>query len=121
MQYADDFTQVIITKCNTKITEERKQEHKRNVEEEIRKQNEFERKWKIKTNIQKFVIINIGFFKAPQININNEDIEYATQARLLGLHFKRNNFFVKQVFLNTKKARAELKKLYRFRYVAESV
>ena len=121
MQYADDFTQVIITKCNTRITEERKLEHKRNIEEEITKQNEFERKWKIKTNMQKFVIINIGFYKAPQVNINNQDMEYATEARLLGLHFKRNNFFVKQVFLNTNKARAELKKLHRFRYLKKKL
>ena len=114
-QYADDFTQVIISKFNTRITEEKKEEHKRHVEEEIEKQNEYERKWKIKTNIEKFVIITIGFYKAPKISINNREIEYATEARLLGLHFRRNNFFTKQVFLNTKKARTELKKLYRFR------
>ena len=78
MQYADDFTQVIISKFNSTITEEKKMEHKRHVEEEIEKQNEYERKWKIKTNIQKFVIITIGFYKAPKINIDNEDIEYAT-------------------------------------------
>ena len=121
MQYADDFTQVIISKFNSTIKEEQKLEHKQHVEEEINKQNEYERKWKIKTNIQKFVIITIGFYKAPKINIDNNDIEYATEARLLGLHFRRNNFFTKQVDLNIKKARAELKKLNRFRLLKRRI
>ena len=46
---------------------------------------------KIKTNIEKFVIITIGFYKAPNISINNREIEYATETRLLGLHFRRQN------------------------------
>ena len=121
MQYADDFTQVIISKFDTAITQERKMEHKRHIEEEIQKQNEYEREWKIKTNIQKFVIITIGFYKAPKIEIDNREIEYATEARLLGLHFRRNNFFTKQVTLNTHKARAELRKLYRFRLLKKKL
>ena len=40
MQYADDFTQVIISKFNSTITEEKKMEHKQHVEEEIEKQND---------------------------------------------------------------------------------
>ena len=64
MQYADDFTQVIISKFNTTITQESKDTHKRHVEAEINKQNRFEKQWKIKTNTSKFAIITVGFYKA---------------------------------------------------------
>ncbi|CAL4072100.1 unnamed protein product, partial [Meganyctiphanes norvegica] len=82
MQYADDFTQIIISKFNTTITQACRDQHKNNVEEEIRKQNDFERRWKIKTNVNKFTIINIGFFIAPTIVINNTPIPYVTHTKL---------------------------------------
>ncbi|CAL4164884.1 unnamed protein product [Meganyctiphanes norvegica] len=110
MQYADDFTQIIISKFNTTITQACRDQHKNNVEEEIRKQNDFERRWKIKTNVNKFTIINIGFFIAPTIVINNTPIPYVTHTKLLGLQLTRNNFYVKQIQQNTIRARAELKK-----------
>ena len=115
MQYADDFTQVIISKFNTTITQVQKEQHRQHVEDEIRKQNAFEKQWKIKTNIDKFKIITIGFYKAPMINIDNLDIPYSTEIELLGLKFSRNNFYVKQVETSVQRANAELKKLQRFR------
>ena len=50
MIYADDFTQIIITKCN-KINDHARNIHRENVKNEILKQNMYERQWKIKTNI----------------------------------------------------------------------
>ena len=64
LQYADDFTQAIISKFNSRINQAARERHKKNIEDEINKQNEYERKWKIKTNVSKFNIINIGFYKA---------------------------------------------------------
>ena len=49
-QYADDFTQVIVTKFNVNINNARKEIHKTNVIEEIEKQNAYERLWKISNN-----------------------------------------------------------------------
>ena len=115
MQYADDFTQVIISKFNTTITQVQKEQHRQHVEDEIRKQNAFEKQWKIKTNIDKFKIITIGFYKAPMINIDNLDIPYSTEIELLGLKFSRNNFYVKQVETSVQRANAEFKKIQRFR------
>ena len=66
-QYADDFTQVIISKFNTTITKASKEIHKQHIEDEIEKQNTFEKQWKIKTNMTKFAIITVGFYKAPNI------------------------------------------------------
>ena len=116
-QYADDFTQVIISKFRTPINQECKETHKQHIENEIIRQNNFETKWKISTNLTKFSIINIGFYKAPGITINGQDIPYERQTTLLGLRFSRNNFFMKQVDHIEKRARAELKKLLRFRYL----
>ena len=114
-QYADDFTQVIISKFNSPITLESKDQHKIHVEQEINKQSHFEKQWKIKTNTSKFNIITIGFYKAPNIVIQNTVIPYSLQTKLLGLTFRRNNFYVKQVDNISKRANAELKKLKRFR------
>ena len=62
------------------------------------------------TNTEKFTIITIGFYKAANIVIDNTPIPYSNDAKLLGLTFKRNNFYVKQVDSNVNRARAELKK-----------
>ena len=117
LQYADDFTQVIISKFHSTITQNSKELHKKHVEDEIIKQNTFERQWKIMTNTEKFTIITIGFYKAATIVIDNTPIPYSNDTKLLGLTFKRNNFYVKQVDSNVNRARAELKKLARFRYL----
>ncbi|CAL4077716.1 unnamed protein product, partial [Meganyctiphanes norvegica] len=76
MQYADDFTQVIISKFPTTLTQAARDTHKINVEDEIQKQNDYENKWKIKTNLLKFTIINIGTYKAPIIVVQNTPIPY---------------------------------------------
>ena len=101
MQYADDFTQIIITKCN-KINDYARTIHKENVEHEILKQNKYEREWKIKTNMNKFKIIMIGNNPKQNIHIDNTIIQYSTKINLLGLNFKSRNFFKDQVDSNIK-------------------
>ena len=120
-QYADDFTQVIVSKFDRKIDRAAKEQHKTNIEREINKQNEFENKWKIKTNINKFHILNVGFYKAPEIRINNTAIPYATHTKLLGLQITRTNFYVKQISTIINRARMELKNLQRFRNLKRSL
>ena len=116
-QYADDFTQVIISKFNTNITDHSKEIHKNNIQSEINKQNDYDKKWKISTNMQKFQIIHIGVKVFPQIEIDNEIIPDTKSAKLLGLKFSNYNFFTKQINANKASANAELKKLYKFRYL----
>ena len=82
-QYADDFTQVIISKFNSPITLESKDQHKIHVEQEINKQSNFEKQWKIKTNTSKFNIITIGFYKATNIVIQNTVIPYSLQTKFV--------------------------------------
>ena len=120
MQYADDFTQIIITKCN-RINDKARNEHIENVKNEILRQNSFEYKWKIKTNTGKFQMIMIANRPKQNIMVENESFEYTKKANILGLHFKSNNFFKSQVDDNIRKAKLELTKLYRFRYVKQKI
>ena len=116
-QYADDFTQVIVSKFNRKASREERATHIRNVENEIQKQNEYEKRWKIKTNMQKFQILHIGFWAAPEVTIGGNIIQTKKEVKLLGTKITYRNFFVKQVEELKKKARAALWKLYRFMYM----
>ena len=92
MQYADDFTQIIVTKCN-KINNHARTIHRENVKQEILKQNSYERKWKLKTNINKFKMIMIANIPKENIHVDNITLENSNKATLLGLHFKSRNFF----------------------------
>ncbi|CAL4161228.1 unnamed protein product [Meganyctiphanes norvegica] len=94
-QYADDFTQVIISKFNSNINWAKRETHKGNIEREIQRQNEFEKLWKISTNMDKFQLIHIGFHASPHITINGNIIPNTREAKLLGLEFTYVNFFHK--------------------------
>ena len=91
--------------------------HNQNVIEEITKQNEYERKWKISTNMQKFEVIAIGNRKMPSLNINNEIIHYKLEVTLLGMKISYNNFFSAQIQSNVNKARTSLSEIYKFLYL----
>ena len=119
-QYADDFTQVIVTKC-AKINDYARAMHRESVEKEILKQNAFERKWKIKTNTNKFKMIMIANIPKQNVSVENVTIEYTRKANILGLNFKSRNFFKEQVDANRKNANHELSKLYRLRYLKRSL
>ena len=119
--YADDFTQVIINKFEHKINDARREIHRANVQEEINRQNEYEKKWKLKTSIAKFVVIAIGYKKAFPVQIGGELIEYSETGKLLGLNFTNNNFFKKQMDENISKAKAVQKRLWRFRTLKKNL
>ena len=118
LQFADDITQVIITKFNRgRIDMNKKAIHNQHVVDEIVKQNEYERKWKVSTNMQKFQVIAIGNKIMPSININNEIIQYQTEVKLLGMNISYNNFFSAQIKSNVTNAITSLHGLYKFRYL----
>ena len=115
LQYADDTTQIIITRFNSEIRNRHKIIHNVNVKNEIIKQNQYEKKWKISTNLSKFEVIAIGNRRMPSINIDGEVTHYKETIKLLGMWIKYNNFFAKQVKCNAGRANEELQKLKRFR------
>ena len=81
----------------------------------------YERQWKIKTNINKFKIIMIANIPKENIQVDNITLEYSKKVNLLGLHFKSNNFFKEQVDNNIKRAKYELSRLYRLRYLKKKL
>ena len=105
----------------TTINDPKRELHRQNVQEEINRQNDYEKKWKLKTNINKFQIIPIGLKKTLPININGEIIQYNNSGKLLGLNFTSNNFFKKQNDENIRKAKAALRRLWRFRTLKKTL
>ena len=116
-QYADDLTQVVITRFNSKIDHQKREIHKNNIIAEINKQNEYEKLWKITTNMNKFQIIHVGSKTVPTITIEGRVIPHTIVAKLLGMQFTIYNFYTKQVKNNKTRAIEEVRKLYRFRYM----
>lgn len=121
LQYADDTTQVIITRFNVNITNRQKIIHNENVRDEIIKQNQYEQKWKISTNLLKFEVMAMGNRVMPSININGANIYYKEKIKLLGMWIKYNNFFAEQIKCNVGRAKEELQKIKRFRYLKKKL
>ena len=113
-QYADDFTQVIINRFRNTITDAQREMHKDNVQAEIDKQNDYERKWKMKTNINKFVLIAVCFTKTPEIRIDGVVKSYDKKGKILGLSITDNNFFRLHIDGIVKKAKQVQGIQYRF-------
>lgn len=53
---------------------------------EIERINEFEKKWKIKTNNNKLKIIPIAVLKKQDIIINGTKIDFSEKRKVLGLN-----------------------------------
>ena len=114
-QYADDFTQIIIDQFNGDIDDARRELHRQNIIQEINKQNEYERKWKVSTNIEKFKIIPIGYRKLNPIIIDGSIIRLQETGRILGLDFTTYNFYKVHIDNIVNKANVAQKMLYRFK------
>lgn len=82
-QYADDITQVI------KYHGASKEMLKRKTERAIQEVNNFETKWKIKTNANKFKILHISKLNPRPIEINGTIIPYTRSAKALGMKISR--------------------------------
>ena len=83
-------------------------------EREIIRINNYEDKWKIKTNINKFTPIALGHRREEIIRINNNnEINFETQGKSLGLKITRNGYY-SHVTERKAQATAALKKLKRF-------
>lgn len=110
VQYADDITQIVRYQGASKNF------CKLKTERAISEVNNFEKKWKIKTNQTKFKILHISKTKPKPIEINNTIIPYAQQATVLGLQINRTGI---KPHVNTriKLARAALARIKRFSHM----
>ena len=107
IQYADDITQIIAAPGNHKVIGH-------NTTHAIRQLNDYENKWKIQTNIDKFSTINIARQKTDTLTINENDLTYKRNAKILGLTFN-NRGPSKQSSIRRAIARKTMHKLYRFK------
>ena len=85
----------------------------RKVEREIIKINQYEYKWKIKTNINKFNILPVAIRKTEPIHINNQVIPYSKKVNILGLTISRYGY-TQQITNNIAKANHALYTLKKF-------
>lgn len=112
--YADDITQII-----TQPGRSRKMLAKK-IEREITKINEFENKWKIKTNTSKFTVIPLTINKTHPITINGTNIPYSNKGKILGMHINTRgiNIHIKHI-KNT--AKTTLSTIRRFQGLSTNI
>lgn len=107
IQYADDITQIITYEGKSK------EYMKRKTERAIAEINDYEYKWKIKTNQNKFKILHISKKKPLPITINGQNIPYSGQETILGLKISTNGI-TSHIKNKKQKATAALQKIKRF-------
>ena len=103
--FADDVTQIISTKDNYRYLGKL-------TERAIKQLNDFEKQWKIRTNVGKFNLVNIGRRKTATINIGNSIVPYKGEGKVLGLTLNRLGF-TPQIAQRKAIAHSRLNKLYR--------
>ena len=58
----------------------------------IQQINNFEKDWKLKTNLNKFAIIHLDNKRHPPINIDNKKTEAKTESNMLDLLIKKTGY-----------------------------
>ena len=117
LAYADDITQIISQKYSKKS----KIKHKRIsklTQQAITDINNFENKWKIKTNTNKFTVVGISRQKQEPIEIEDTILDYSPNGKVLGLTFGKHSI-IQQVKIRKKVSDVQLTKLQRFRHLNE--
>ena len=107
--YADDITQIIRHKARGKHEALAKKTSRA-----IQKINTFEKKWKIKTNTNKFKIIPISRRKKAPIIVDNRTLPYTNEGKVLGLKITTSGIS-DQVAYRKQIALANLDKIQRFK------
>lgn len=113
VMYADDITQIVAYPGKSREIMARK------TSTAIENINEYEKKWKIKTNNNKFKIIPLAKKLTAPIIVNGEIIPYANECNMLGLKITRSGYskFMKEKTGRTKQL---ITKLKRFRNLKHS-
>ena len=83
------------------------------IESEINIINAYEKKWKIKTNIDKFCILPIATTNNHPVTVEGKNIEFATEGKILGLNINRRGI-VNHIDITNRKANQALANLRRF-------
>ena len=110
--FADDITQIITHPSKSKDMIARRSER------EIRKVNDFENKWKIKTNKNKFQMLSISASKPGNVTVDGERYNYTPHVKVLGLKIGRCGVS-KHIGERIGTAKATVTKLKRFKKLKE--
>jgi len=87
----------------------------------IQQINDFEDRWKIKTNATKFTIVPISRRRTDEITLDNDKtLPYSTKGKLLGLNFNTYGI-TPQTKIRTEIGRSNLDKLIRFRHLSTTL
>lgn len=105
--YADDVSQIVHYHGPSKNMMKLK------TEQAIGELNEFEQKWKIKTNNNKFQVLHISKYNPLPLTIGQTNINYARETNVLGLTLKSRGIAA-HVKKQRQKADTTLRKLRRF-------
>jgi len=83
--------------------------------------NDFENKWKIRTNKTKFTLIPVGRYATVPVKLDNTTtFDYKKDGKILGLNFNRTGYGP-QIKTRTAIARKNLNRLYRFKHLDYSL
>ena len=105
--FADDITQIIENYRNDRT------QLARETEQEIKRINEFEKIWKISTNLTKFNLISISKSKPEPVTIDGRNIVFKNEIKTLGLTLGRTGI-IKHITNRINLAKAQTNKLKRF-------
>jgi len=114
--FADDITQIISVPNNYPA-----KAIANNTKHAIQQINNFENRWKIQTNTNKFTVIPFRRRNTIDITLHNhQNIPYAKSGKVLGLHITTNSY---NTHIKQRKAIASsnLNKLHRFRHLDTNI
>ena len=107
IMYADDISQIVTLPGSVKYLTKQ-------VPRVIESINNFENKWKIKTNQSKFQLMAIDRIKPPNITVSNKIIKHSREGKELGLSLTCTGF-TKHIRNRTQLAKLQLNKPFRFK------
>lgn len=112
--YADDITQI------TGYPGKSRNIINMITQREINNINEYEKTWKIKTNVEKFTPIQLSVRTTVPLNIQGNNIEFKKEGNSLGLKITTNGY-CKHIKERTTKAKYSLSKLYRLHTLPQKI
>ena len=112
--FADDVTQIIQNFNNNK------EQLAEDTGREIERINNYEKMWKIQTNITKFSLLSISKWRPHQVTAEGRNINFKNEVKILGLTLKRTGS-VQHLTNRINYAKAQTAKLRRFKKLETAV
>uniref|UniRef100_A0A0P4W158 Reverse transcriptase domain-containing protein n=1 Tax=Scylla olivacea TaxID=85551 RepID=A0A0P4W158_SCYOL len=112
--YADDVSQVVFHPGRSGAMLNAR------TEREITRVNDFEKRWKIKTNLAKFTVIPMAAHRPVPLHVQGVPVAFKRQGSILGLRVTGRGYTT-HITARVAQARSALASLYRFRDLEEGI